>query len=826
MVLYVSPSSFHLSAMLTKLIMALALLLLPGPIIAQFLLSGNVTDAATRQPLAGANVVLEPSVTGETTDEQGNFTLRNVPAGTHTLRISYLGYETATQTIQVQGAVNVNFALQQRHVLTDEVIVTATRANEKTGTTFTNVSLEEIEARNFGQDIPFLLNQVPSVVVDSDAGTGIGYTGIRIRGSDITRINVTVNGIPVNDAESHGTFFVNMPDLASSVQDIQVQRGVGTSTNGAAAFGASLNIRTLDLNPEPYAETNHSFGSFHTLRNNVLFGTGLLHGKFAIDGRLSRLTSDGYIDRAFANLKSHYLSAGYYGRTGMLKFVTFSGQEKTYQAWNGVPQDSLATNRTYNSAGTDDNKRQNPYDNETDNYQQDHYQLHYSKQLGDAWNLTGALHYTYGRGYYEQYKVGAAFEDYGLPLIQIGGDTINQTDLIRQRWLDNDFYGLTFALNHSEGDRLSATLGGGWNQYDGRHFGEVVWARYASGSEIRHRYYENDAQKTDLNVYAKSTLAVTGRLSLFGDVQYRQIGYSFLGFNDDTASPEQEQQEVQYHFFNPKGGITYALGREQSLYASYAVSNREPVRRDFTDSSPGSRPQHETLHNIEAGYRLAPLSVNLFGLAGTLHLELNYFLMNYRNQLVLTGQINDVGGFTRTNIPKSYRTGVELSGGLAFNRFLSLASALTLSRNKIKSFSEFIDNYDTGGQQVNEYQHTDIAFSPSVVSSTQVEVQPLKGLGAAIILKTVSDQFLDNTSNASRKIEGYQVTDVRVRYTLPPLPWIKEVELGLLVNNVLSRLFGANGYTYSFIAGEQLTTANFYYPQAPRNFLFSLSVRF
>ncbi|CAN5888166.1 TonB-dependent receptor [soil metagenome] len=814
--------------MFHKIAMAWALLLLPGSLLAQFSLSGEVTEASSQAPLVGATVILEHPAAGtaQATDESGRFSFSNLPAGAYTVRVRYVGFEAEERGVQLASPQFLGFSLRKGQVFTEEVIVRATRATERTGTTYTNVSRQEIEDRNFGQDIPFLLNQTPSVVVDSDAGTGIGYTGIRIRGSDITRINVTVNGIPVNDAESHGAFFVNMPDLASSIQDIQVQRGVGTSTNGAAAFGASINVRTLDLIPKPYAETNHSFGSYNTLRNNVMVGTGLINGKFSVDARLSRINSDGYIDRAFANLKSYYLSAGYYGQSGMLKFVTFSGQERTYQAWNGVPEEKLATDRTYNSAGTDGGKRQDPYDNETDNYQQDHYQLHYAKQFGEAWNLTGALHYTYGRGYYEQYKVNARFSDYGLAPLQVGTTTVNRTDLVRRRWLDNDFYGLTYALSYTPGSRFTATLGGGLNRYEGQHFGEIVWARYASGSEIRDRYYENDAHKTDFNVFGKSILQATDRLSLFGDLQYRRISYNFLGFNDDTASPQRQQQEVEYHFFNPKAGITYSLSRAHSVYASYAVGNREPVRRDFTDSSPGSRPQHETLHNLEAGYRLAPKEISLFGLSSTLHLELNYFLMNYRNQLVLTGQINDVGGYTRTNIPESYRTGLEFSGGMAFGEFLAFSNTFTLSRNKITRFSEFVDNYDTGGQGVNAYQGTDIAFSPSVVSATQAEVQPLKGLRAALVLKTVSDQYLDNTSSASRMIEGYQVTDLRLRYRVQPVSWMRELELGLLVNNLFDRLYEANGYTFSYIAGQQMVTENFYYPQAPRNFLASVSLRF
>lgn len=814
-------------------------MLLPLQLLAQFKLSGRVTDAARGEALSGANVVLESRNQGIATGPNGFYEFQNLPAGNYTLRVSYLGYEQVKRQITVNSDSRQDFVLEQSSLRAGEVMVSATRANEKTGTTFTNVSRELIEERDFGQDMPYLLEQTPSVVVNSDAGAGVGYTGIRIRGSDITRINVTINGIPVNDAESHGVFFVNMPDFASSVQDIQVQRGVGTSTNGAGAFGASINIQTQEVRREAYAETDHTYGSFNTWRNNVRFGTGLINGKFAFDGRLSRIVSDGYVDRGSSNLKSFYFSGGYYGDKTSVKFVTFSGQEKTYQAWYGTPEALVYGNvadlqayidRNY-ITGTDlenllnSGRRYNyyTYDNETDNYQQDHYQLHLSHDFSSVLSFSGALHYTYGRGYYEQFRADDDFEDYGLDNVVIGDETISSTDLIRRRWLDNDFYGATYALQYNPNNRLNATLGGAWNRYDGRHFGEIIWARFASNSDIRDNYYDNDAQKTDFNVFAKVNYGLTDKLSVFGDLQLRTVDYSFLGFDNDL---ENITQDVNYTFWNPKAGITYDLQPEHQLYASYGIGNREPVRDDFTESTPSSRPKHETLRNLEAGYRGTLNLGNVGGKNLAAHAEVNYFYMDYKNQLVLTGQINDVGGYTRTNIDNSYRQGVELAGGLNLGSFVSLNINVAYSQNKIDGFNEFIDDYDTGDQAINYYNESTIAFSPDWVTTSILEAEVLKGLKAAFIYKTVSKQYLDNTENENRIIPAYQVGDLRFRYSIGIKNVLKELELGLLINNVVNEKYAANGYTFSYIAGGSQITENFYYPQATRNFLLSLGLKF
>ncbi len=817
----------------------MAVLTLPLQLFAQFKLTGRVTDVSSGNALAGANVTLESTKAGVATDQQGTFQFQNLPAGAYTLHVSYLGFEGKKVNITLTKDELVQVVLRQQALQANEVVVQATRADQTTGTTFTNVSHEQIAERNFGQDMPYLLEQVPSVVVNSDAGAGVGYTGIRIRGSDLTRINVTVNGIPINDSESHGTYFVNMPDFASSVQDIQVQRGVGTSTNGAGAFGASINIQTQQVRREAYAETDNSFGSFNTWKNNVRFGTGLINGKFAFDGRLSRIKSDGYVDRAFSDLKSMYFSGGYFGEKTTVKFITFSGKEHTYQAWYGTPEALVYGNATDLQAYIDRNgiegsdkdnllrsgRKYNfyTYDNETDNYQQDHYQLHLSHDLMSGLTFSGALHYTYGRGFYEQFKPNDKLSKYGLPNVIVGNTEIKRTDIIRRRWLDNDFFGATYALQYRPNARLNATLGGAWNKYDGDHFGEVIWARYASTSNIRHRYYDNNAVKTDFNIFAKATYGLTDKLNLFGDMQMRKINYTYVGFNKDLQNLD---QDVDYTFFNPKAGITYNLLPAHQLYASYAVGNREPVRSDFTESSPNSRPKPETLRNIEAGYRGQVGLSELAGRALTANIEANYYYMNYKNQLVVTGQINDVGAYTRTNIDKSYRQGVELAGALNLGSLATLSSNLAYSQNKIQTFNEFVDNYDDGKQAVNRYNETTIAFSPAFISTSQLEVEILKGLRGAFIYKTVSKQYLDNTENESRTIRAYQVGDVRLRYNFGIKNVLKDVEVGLLVNNVFNELYAANGYTFSYIAGGSQTTENFYYPQATRNFLLSVGLKF
>ena len=776
-------------------------LLCPFVLWAQFTLQGKITDPENQNPLIGATISLDNSLSTQS-DANGSFNFTKLKKGIYTLKISYLGFKTKEFKLVLEDNQTLNVSLSKNTFLADEVVVNATRASENSATTFKNLTKEDLEKNNFGQDLPYLLDQTPGVVTYSDAGAGVGYTGIRIRGSDPTRVNVTINGIPYNDTESQGTFWVNLPDFASSVDNIQIQRGVGTSTNGAGAFGGSLNIQTTTLTDSAYGEFNSSAGSYQTLKNTLKLGTGLINGKWSFDGRLSRIVSDGYIDRAKSDLKSYFLSGAYYGKSSLLRLNVFSGTEKTYQAWNGVPEDKLKTDRRFNEF---------TYDNQTDNYQQDHYQMLYSKSLSPQLSFNGALHYTYGRGYYEEFKTDQKFSKYGLADVVIGNQKINKTDLIRRRWLDNNFYGLTYSLNYKPSNKIDFTLGGAYNEYNGDHFGEVIWAKYASNSNIRERYYFDNGFKTDFNVFGKASIQLN-KLALFGDLQYRGINYDFTGFDNNLKNVT---QNANLNFFNPKIGFTYLVNDQSNFYASYSIGNKEPNRNDFTLSTPTSRPKAEQLRNLEAGYRFKG---NIFS-GGA-----NLYLMDYKNQLVLTGKVNDVGAFIRSNVAKSFRNGVELDGNVRLNQKLNWAMTAAFSQNKVQDFEEFIDDYDKGGQVRNVFSKTDLAYSPNFVGSSTLAFKAFRNAEIALLSKYVSQQYLDNTSNDNRKLDAFFVNNLRLSYDLK-LKGIKNVGFGLLVNNIFNELYESNGYTFSYIAGG-LTTENYYYPQAETNFLFSLNVKF
>ena len=815
-----------------------------APAWAQGPVSGYLSTAngpTGTQAVPGATVRLDDQPVAAT-EADGSFTLPAVPAGPHQLSFTAIGFSPVTTAVMGQSKAQQlpPLALQPVSSVTPEVLVTASRANDRTATAYTNLSKEDLTKRNFGQDLPYLLDQTPSVVVNSDAGAGVGYTDIRIRGTSNTGINTTINGVPLNDPESHGTFLINLPDLASSINSLQIQRGVGTSQNGGAAFGASLNISTLDNRREAYAETQNTYGSYQTWKNNVSFGTGLINGHFTVDGRLSRIASDGYMNRAASDLKSYYFAAGYQAKSTLLKFITFAGREKTYQAWNGVPEPALTGNRaqlqTYIDNGElsaadaarvlQEGRRYSyyTYGNQTDNYQQNHYQLHLSQGLGTNWNLGAALHLTRGFGYYESYRVRRKFADYGLNNVVIGGDTITRTNLVDRKWLDNNFYGGTLALNYQPRDgKLQATLGGAWNRYDGNHYGEIIWAQYASNSRLGQRYYFNNAVKTDYNAYARATWQVLPRLGVYADVQVRHITYAIDGLESGS---QDVTTRASYTFFNPKAGATFALGAGQQLYASFAVGQREPVRSDFTDRPTDGQPaQAERLEDVEGGYRLARTDFTFLGPRTAVRFEANGFYMNYRNQLVATGQLNDVGTALRTNAPRSYRRGVELRGSVAADDKISLSTTLTLSQNRILDYQDV--TYDADYKPVLAAPRTSvISYSPAVTSASTLEGQPLKNLRLALLYKTVARQYLDNSENRSRSINPYQVLDFRLRYALHPI-FLKEIELGLLVNNVLNREYVANGYTYSYLgASGNQETFNWFYPQATRNFLASVGLKF
>lgn len=687
--------------------------------------------------------------------------------------------------------------------LLSPVEVRAVRAGENAPFTKTNLSKKEIGKLNLGQDIPFILNQTPSVVVNADAGNGVGYTGIRIRGTDATRINVTLNGIPYNDAESQGTFFVDLPDFSSSVGSIQIQRGVGTSSNGAGAFGASINFSTNELNKESYAEFNNSYGSFNTWKNTIKAGTGLLGEHFITDIRLSRLSSDGYIDRATSDLKSFYFSTAYLANKSSLRLNIFSGKEKTYQAWNGVSESDLRNgNRTINYAGME--KTGKPYNNETDNYWQNHYQLFFDHRFNDKLSFNTAFFLTKGKGYYEQYKAGEAYADYGQP---DPSPAVSTTNLVRQLWLDNNFYGNIFSLQLK--NKLSQfTLGGGWTKYDGKHFGDITWAQNGLASPTI-RWYDHTAEKTDLNIYFKQQTQFVSNWFLFYDLQYRHITYDVNGFRDHPAVIVNRA----FNFFNPKTGISYNKNGWKG-YLSYSIANKEPNRDDF-EAGINQQPKREKLNDIELSIERTNKLINW---SATL------YYMHYKDQLVLTGQINDVGAYTRTNIPKSYRAGVELQGGAKISSWMNVLANLTLSKNKVLDFTEFIDDYDLGGQKINQYKTTDIAFSPSITGGATMSFLPCENFELNLLSKYVNKQYLDNTQNKNRKLNAFYTQDIRAIYTFKN-KWLKELNLIGQVNNILNKKYEPNGYTFSYIYGGESIAENYYFPMAGTNFMVGVNVK-
>ena len=694
-------------------------------------------------------------------------------------------------------------SLRRSALFLEPVEVIAIRASENAPFAKTTITSAAIKSSNLGQDLPFILNQTPSVVINSDAGNGVGYTGIRIRGSDATRINMTINGIPYNDAESQGLFFVNLPDLASSVSDIQIQRGIGTSSNGAGAFGASMNFSTNEVNLDAYGELNNSAGSFNTWKNTVKAGSGLINGHFTVDARLSKISSDGFIDRATTDLSSFYVSGAYITDNTSIRVNVLSGKERTYQAWNGIPEADLHNNRRANYSGTE--KPGEPYDNETDNYQQDHYQLFFNHRFSDDLSFNTAFFLTKGKGYYENYKAGESYADYGLSDFIIGNDTLAQTDLVRRLWLDNDYFGQILSLRYKHSRGL-LTVGGGWNRYNGKHFGEVTWAQ--AGFPVNFRWYDLRSKKTDVNAYAKYEYRIATGLQLFGDLQYRDVVYNLGGFRDNPTLFINNH----YHFVNPKLGITYNFDRTR-MYASYAFASKEPNRDDF-EAGAEQQPAPEKMHDIEAGIET---KFNRYSWSA------NVYYMKYRDQLIPTGKINDVGAYTRINIPDSYRAGIELQGSVTLAKWLAFSANLALSRNKVQNFTEYYDDYDNGGQKSVYRGSTDIAFSPSVTGGAGISIEPFENARIALLSKYVSRQYLDNTSMKSRSLDPYYVQDARVSYSLPNRLF-KSTDLILQVNNVFNKKYEANGYTFSYLYDGSLTTENFYFPMAGTNFMFAVNI--
>jgi len=789
---------------------------LPISLFSQYSISGKVMDKQTGEGLPGAHVILENTDHSTFTESTGNYQINNLKAGTYSMTVTFIGYSGVTETIELNFSRKYDVTLEYTAIMSDEIIVKATRAPENSPTAYTTLQNATIRENNIGQDLPYIMQLTPSVVTTSDAGAGVGYTGMRIRGTDITRINVTMNGVPVNDAESHSVYFVDLPDLASSIDNIQIQRGVGTSTNGAAAFGGSINIQTTNLNPDPYGEFSSMVGSFNTYKNTARFGSGLLNGKWAFDGRLSSVHSDGYINRGWSDLNSYYLSGGYFGDKSILKAIVTSGKEKTYQAWYGIPKDSLETNRTYNPSGEmydDEGNIIGYYDNQTDNYQQDYYQLHFAQKLTNELDLTAAAFYTKGKGYYESYRNKDSYAEYGFEDVIIGGDTITESNMIRQKWLDNDFYGLNAALN-LEKEKLTANLGFGWNTYSGDHYGNIIWAEHSSNSLIDKPWYENTGEKTDYNVFAKVTYQLTPALNLYADLQYRGIEYKINGTHDDLRDLTQSHS---FDFINPKAGAYFELNENNAVYASVAIANREPNRGVYRDSDPGQEISHEKLLDYEAGYKFVTDKVDL---------NANLYYMDFTDQLVLTGQINNVGDAILVNVPESYRTGIEFVGGIHFSEKFIWEFNATLSENKISNFVSYADDWDNWPEQVVEdLGSTDISFSPNILAGSSLTWKSFKNFKTTLNSNYVGKQYIDNTSSDERSLDPYFVNNLKFYYSIETSV-VKKIELMLSLNNIFNVEYETNAWVYRYFYDSAEYNMNGYFPQAKFHFMGGVNLKF
>jgi len=761
---------------------------------AQSTIRGMVRDTAMA-PLPGAYVVLKGTSYGVVTDAKGEFEITNVQDGTYTYLASFVGFSTQEKSITVPLELTLNFDMKVAIKQLEEIVILhATRANESTATTYVNISASELRKQNFGQDLPILLNWTPSVVTTSDAGAGIGYTGIRIRGSDATRVNVTINGIPYNDSESQSTFWVDIPDIASSTKSIQIQRGVGTSSNGSSAFGASVNLDTRGGHDHDirFAEATFGVGSFGTQRY-TLRGSYVLGGVI-VEGKLSKIKSDGYIERASSDLGSYYFRTAFDIKGLTVQAIAFGGAEKTYQAWYGVDQSTLQYNRRMNYAGAIYDASGNIssyYANQVDDYRQDHGQLHLSYSFSRKWDLDISAHGTYGRGFYEEYQQDRPFSSVGLP------DYLGQssTDMVVRKWLDNYFYGVTFGLKYS-GNKTAVVIGGASSWYEpARHFGEIIWTAEANAAIPGYRYYSGLSDKGDRNLYVKWSRRWSKQLKSFIDLQYRGVNYVTSGIQDDQSAYAIDDR---FDFFNPKIGLTYSLSEENDVYASYSIANREPNRSDYLEGS--SKPRSERLHNLELGLRK---SAKNYGL------EVNYFLMQYHDQLVQTGALDPAGYPIRANIGSSFRTGVEVSGLIKFSDNFGWNANATWSVNQNNDFVVF-----EGTAPVT--RNTTIILSPGVIAGSQLTWSPFAGFEATWLSKYVGKQYLDNTQSESVSLADYWINDLRFTYELTPKGF-KSISWSLLFNNVLDVMYSSNGYSYGGVP--------YFYPQAGRNFMAMMTIK-
>ena len=783
--------------------------------IAQNNFVGRVTDSSG-EPIVGANILIEESNLITYTDEKGKFYL-NSNSTNIDIQVSHIGYLTKEIKFSNPNQ-EINIVLDDGIILKDEIKVISTRAKDNSPFAFTNISKSFIEKNNSGKDIPFLINSTPSTYSTSDAGNGIGYTGVRIRGSDATRINVTINGIPYNDSESHGVFWVNVSDLASSANSIQVQRGVGSSTNGGGAFGGTVSIKTGKASEDFKLKYSSSAGSYKSFKNTLELNSGLIKNKINMNLRLSKINSDGYVDRATSDLKSYYASASYYSDKTSIDLINFSGKERTYQSWWGTPEgrinnDIEEMNNVIANNGYSDEQADNllnsgrtfnyyTYDNQTDNYQQDHYQMHFNHDISNTANLHLALHYTYGRGYYEEFREDDNLSNYYDFLEN------KSLDLVRRRWLSNHFYGLTYSFS-KKFDKSEINIGGALNEYDADHFGEIIQPQLM----VSEPYYFSKSFKKDGNIFIKYNLNITESAELFTDMQLRGYSHKMKGNDNDKSIIDVDKNNV---FFNPKVGLTKSLNDKVILYGSVAVANREPIRSDYIDSK--IEPKHESLVNIELGkgfnYNIGSFNTNLY-------------LMEYNNQLITTGEVNDVGAYIRENVKKSRRFGVEFTNVLNTKDFY-VNSSLSLSRNLVYNFNETLYDYGADFSQYNiienKYVITDLAFSPGVLLNNHFEWKANKFLSFILNSKYVGKQYLDNTSNEKRVLKDFLINDFKIQTNLTNNVF-NNLFFKIEINNIFNVKYSSNGYTFGYYGGmDYEVRENYFYPQATRNIMFSVSI--
>lgn len=793
--------------------------------LAQYSISGKVVND-NGEPLIQATVFLTDTYYAAITEDDGSYIISDVEAGEYSLKVSYVGYSSYKEELIVDSDQVINVNLGDNLLQLSDIEINANRVESDAAFAHTNLSSETLAKENLGQDVPFLLRWTPSAVVTSDAGTGIGYTGIRIRGSDATRVNTTINGVPLNDSESHTVFWVDLPDFMTSVDNVQIQRGVGTSTNGAGAFGGTISLNTNKLYQNPYAHVNASAGSFNTRKISVSLGTGLLNDKYTIDGRYSIIKSDGFVDRASSDLKSWYFSAARMGDKSSLRLLAFSGHERTYQSWNGAPESKVtgsdedlqdyydrnawafSKEDSINLFESDRSYNYYTYANQVDDYQQDHYQLHYNLAPSDKLKLKASGFYTRGFGFYEEFNRFDAVEGYpgSIPeTLDSEGNPVESLDIVRRRWLDNDYFGVVLGSEYSPSGSLKFQLGGAVSNYLGDHYGNVVSAGDLEDLNLANKYYEGRGDKLDANTYLKTNYRI-GKFDLFGDLQYRIINYEISGNDDDLTALDLKRD---FKFFNPKVGITYIVNKNQNAYASLAVANKEPTRGDFIGNLDGTLPTYETLYDFEAGYRLKNDKFSF---------EWNNYVMLYDNQLVPTGEVNNSGALIKTNVGTSARIGAEVSLTTTITDKLYWNVNATLSSNKIK---EFYEKFDT---LIIQHNDTDISYSPSVIAANSFLYKPMKGLDIELSTKFVGKQYLDNTSNESRKLPAYSFSNVRVGYDWDPT-FVGNVKFTAMVNNIFNAKYSSNGYTYSYYAGD-IVTENLVYPQAGIHFFLGVNVEF